>query len=200
MKKILIASHNLAKISDYTEILSQHPFTIVTLADLNITQTADEPGDSFAANSLYKAKFYANLSGFLTLADDGGLEIPKLDNFPGVKTRRWGSDRVLTDEELIKKILEKMKNYNTSDRQAVLKTVVTIYNPDTTRYLQATGQIEGEITKEPSVKVQPGYPIRSVFFVGKAGKYLSEFNKKEKKLYNHRLNAVKQLIKDINSL
>ena len=200
MKKLLIASHNLAKVSDYTEILNNHPFTLITLNDLNITQLADEPGEDFQANSLYKAKFYSNLSGFITLADDGGLEIPKINNYPGVKTRRWESEKPLTDKELINKILKKLEKYSGNDRKAVLKTVVTIYNPANGNYLQASGSIEGEITKQPSAINQAGYPIRSIFFVTKAGKYLSEFNKKEKSLYNHRLLAVKQLIKDINSL
>ncbi len=200
MKKLLIATHNLAKVSDYTEILNNHPFTIITLNDLNITQQADEPGENFQDNSLYKAKFYGNLSGYLTLADDGGLEIPILNNYPGVRTRRWESENPLNDEELIDKILKKLKKYNGKDRKAILKTVVTIYNPDNGKYLQAIGSIEGEITKQPSAIKQPGYPIRSIFFVTKAGKYLSDFNKKEKTLYNHRLVAVKQIIKEINSL
>lgn len=200
MKKLLIATHNLAKISDYTEILSNHPFTLLSLQDLNITQHAEEPGEDFSANSLYKAKFYSNLSGFLTLADDGGLEIPKLGNYPGVKTRRWESDNPLNDEQLIAKILKKMENFSGNDRKAVLKTVITIYNPDNGKYLQATGMIEGEIGKTMPKKIQSGYPIRSIFFISKAGKYLSELTKKEKSIYNHRLLAVKQIIKDINSL
>lgn len=200
MKKLLIATHNLAKISDYLEILSNHPFTLVTLKDLNIKQSADEPGEDFQTNSLYKAKFYSNLSGLMTLADDAGLEIPKLGNFPGVKTRRWESNQPLTDEELVEKIMKKLEKFSGSERKAILKTVVTIYNPDNGKYLQAIGTIEGEIAKQPSNKKQPGYPIRSIFFVNKAGKYLSELTKKEKTIYNHRLSAVKQLIKEINSL
>lgn len=200
MKKLLIASHNLAKVSDYLEILKNYPFALVTLKDLNINQVADEPEDDFYANSLYKAKFYANLSGFITLADDSGLEIPVLGNFPGVKTRRWESNKPLTDIELVKKIMKKMEKYSENDRKAVLKTVVTIYNPVNGKYLQASGVIEGEIGKLPSTEIQTGYPIRSIFFISKAGKYLSELTKKEKSIYNHRLIAVKKLIKEINTL
>ncbi len=200
MKKLLIATHNLGKISDYTEIFRNHPFDLLTLKDLNITQQAEEFGENFEENSLYKAKFYGNLSGFLTLADDGGLEIPILDNYPGVKTRRWESDKPLTDEQLVEKILKKLEKYNSKDRRAILRTVITIYNPDNGKYLQATGTIEGEIAKQISNNVQPGYPIRSIFFISKAGKYLSELTKKEKNIYNHRLIAVKKIIKEINTL
>lgn len=200
MKKLLFATHNKGKLHDCKEILGELHFTVRSLEDLNITQKAEETSATFAENSLLKAKFYANLSGILTLADDGGLEIPILNNLPGVHTRRWESDETLTDKQLIDKILEKLKGYQNEKRQAFLKTVITIYNPSNGEHIQTTGQIEGRITESLEMEVVPGYPIRSIFYVPQAGKIFGQFNKTDKLKYNHRRQAINNIKSELINL
>jgi len=200
MNKLLIATHNIAKLNDFKELLKNYPWQLVSLDDLNIKQIAEEQATSFEENSLQKAKFYAHLSGLLTLADDSGLEIPYLGNFPGVKTRRWETDEPLDDNQLVNKILEKMSGLTGKDRLAKLKTVITVYNPSNQNYLQAEGEIVGEIATQLAKQTLPGYPIRSIFFVSKVGKYYIEFTKADRTKFNHRGEAIKKLIPKINTL
>lgn len=200
MKKIVIGSHNLSKISEFKEIFSKTSITLVTPQELNIEQIPEEIGNTFAENSLLKAKFYANLSGLPALADDGGLEIPILQNYPGVKTRRWDTDKILSDMELVEKIFLKLSTYKGQDRKAFLKTVITVYNPTSGSFIQKEGFIEGEITNTLTEKIENGYPIRSIFYIPKAGKLYSQFNKRDREKYNHRKQILKEMLKDINSL
>jgi len=200
MKKIVIGSHNLSKISGFKEIFSKTSITLVTLQELSIEQIPEEIGKTFAENSLLKAKFYANLSGLPALADDGGLEIPILKNYPGVKTRRWDTDKILSDKELVEKIFFKLSTYKGQDRKAFLKTAITVYNPISGNFIQKEGFIEGEITNTLTEKIENGYPIRSIFYIPKAGKLYSQFNKRDREKYNHRKQILKEMIKDINSL
>jgi XTP/dITP diphosphohydrolase len=197
MKKIVIGSHNLGKISEFKEIFAKAPLLVTSLEELNIKQIPDEIGETFAANSLLKAKFFANLTALPVLADDGGLEIPVLNNYPGVKTRHWESKIPLTDNELVEKILFKLKKYSGNDRKANLKTVITVYNPLTDKYLQAEGILEGEIAQAPCKNMPAGYPIRSILFIPKAGKFYSQFTKRDKLKYSHRHQIIAEILKDI---
>ncbi len=201
MRKLLIASHNQGKINDFFEIMEEFSFDLTSLSDLGINQEVDEDGETFAENSLKKAKIYAHLSGLLTLADDGGLEIPALNNAPGVKTRRWESDRPLTDQELVEKILTKMEGLSGKERLAYLKTIITIYDPKTNEYLQTEGVIEGEIITTMPDKISVGYPVRSIFYLPEFNKTYDQLTKLERDKINHRrqaiLNIKSQLVKFI---
>lgn len=193
MRQLLIATHNQAKFQDFNLLLKKLPFQTLSLDETEITQVAEEHGETFAENSLFKAKYYANISGLLTLADDGGLEIPFLGNMPGVHTRRWESDEPLTDEQLVEKILTKLAGTSEQQRQAVLRTVVTVFDPESGEYRQAEGKIDGIIVTEPKRPIIAGYPVRSVFYVSEQAKLLGDFTKSEKEKYNHRRPAIETL-------
>ncbi len=193
MRKFLIATHNKGKLIDFKNLLESFGFELVSLSDLNISQVEEENGDTFEENSFNKAKFYAHLSGVLTLSDDGGLEITALDNKPGVHTRRWESETPLSDKELIDKILDKMKNLKADERVAVLRTVITIYDPKTSDYIQTEGLIEGTIVEDLDKDIIDGYPVRSLFYIPQIGKVYGELSLAEKTTVNHRKIALEKI-------
>lgn len=47
-----------------------------------------ENGKSYAKNAEIKARFYANILKKSVLAEDSGLEIKALNNFPGMRSAR----------------------------------------------------------------------------------------------------------------
>jgi XTP/dITP diphosphohydrolase len=57
-------------------------------ASLDIPEP-EETGTSFAANAELKARFSADLSGMVALADDSGLCVDALNGDPGVYTANW---------------------------------------------------------------------------------------------------------------
>ncbi|HSA83924.1 MAG TPA: non-canonical purine NTP pyrophosphatase, partial [Patescibacteria group bacterium] len=87
MKKLLIATHNPAKLNELRELLLDLPLELVSLADVQISKEIEEKGTTYEENSQTKALSYAKLSGLPALSDDGGIEIAALNNEPGVYSK-----------------------------------------------------------------------------------------------------------------
>lgn len=51
-----------------------------------------EPHETFEANALSKARYFADRSGLATVADDSGIEVDALGGAPGVRTKRFAQD------------------------------------------------------------------------------------------------------------
>lgn len=56
-------------------------------------EEAIEVHDSFEANALAKARWYAARTGLPCVADDSGLAVDALGGAPGVRSRRFAADR-----------------------------------------------------------------------------------------------------------
>lgn len=87
MKKILVATHNDGKLAMIKELFPE--FRILSLNDLEYFIEPDETGETFEENAIIKAKFYHQNLNEICIADDAGICIPVLNNFPGVRTKRW---------------------------------------------------------------------------------------------------------------
>ncbi len=193
MIKILVATKNLGKIDEIKKNLSDLPFEIVSLKDVNITDDVVEDGATYYENSLKKAMFYAKKSGLPAVSDDGGIEIQALYGAPGIKSRRWLGYEA-TDEELIEYMKKVALELPDNNRIAYFRTVVTFALPTGT-YHQVEGKVKGLIAKKPHLKILKGYPFRSFFFIPELSKFYheDELTSEEEKLYNHRYIALKRL-------
>ena len=86
--KLVIASHNEGKLREIRALLEPFGIEPVSAGSLGIPEP-DETGTSFAANAELKARFSADLSGLVALADDSGLCVDALGGDPGVYTANW---------------------------------------------------------------------------------------------------------------
>ena len=68
MKRLLIATTNPAKLAEYRLLMRDLPLEPVSLADLNIFESPEESGETFAANASLKARFYFERSRIPVLA------------------------------------------------------------------------------------------------------------------------------------
>ncbi|OGK25030.1 hypothetical protein A3A46_04280 [Candidatus Roizmanbacteria bacterium RIFCSPLOWO2_01_FULL_37_13] len=206
MKKILIATQNKAKLKELKfglQNLEKSGVKIVSLADLRIASEPHETGKTFQENAEIKARFYGGLTKLPAIADDGGLVIPYLNNGPGVKSRRW-LGREATDEELIQHTLLYLKGVQKTDRTAYLQTCVCFYYIDS-RFrgndkpvtICESEKIEGHIAETANPRRIKGFPYRALFIVDKFNKYYDELTDEEHKKINHRLKALKRLVKRI---
>lgn len=78
-------------------MLAPYGWSAVTLERLGIPATELEETleafDTFEANALAKARYFAALTGRVVVADDSGLVVEALGGRPGVHSKRWsGSD------------------------------------------------------------------------------------------------------------
>lgn len=200
MKKLLIATRNPGKLGEFKEFLSDYPFEIVSLKDLNIKDDIEESGETYKENSQKKALFYAKLSNLPTIADDGGIEIAALNNEPGIRSRRWLGHEA-TDEELMNHMIKVSKELPEDNRSAFFKTVVSLALPNG-KVWSVTGEVKGIIAREPHWKLLKGYPYRSFFYLPEINKYYHEndLTPDEQKLYNHRYKTVQKLKPIINKV
>ena len=189
--KLLIASHNPAKIKEYKRYLSELSLWLVSLLDLNIKEEAPEDGKNFEENAINKAKFYQKLTGLSAISDDGGLMIDVLNGAPGVKSRHWLGYR-MTDEEMIQSVIEKMKDIPEGKRTCHLVAVAALAMPDGTIHTQQA-QIDGLVARAPTKKRLNGYPYRSFFYLPKFKKFYLELTDEEHEQINHRKFALLKL-------
>lgn len=202
--KILIATFNKGKQQEHRKILlslakkTGKDLSAFLLEDLGIKDRVEEAGETFAENSLLKAKFYFERSKIPTIADDGGLEIPILNNEPGVLSRRWLGYNA-TDEELINFTLEKMASFKKKEeRKANLVVCITYYDGKNT--FQETAKIEGELSNQINSNYIKGYPFRALFIVSGLNKYYDQLTPEEHNQYNHRKKALNKLFHKITKL
>jgi XTP/dITP diphosphohydrolase len=190
--KLLIATHNPAKANEVGNFLSTENFEIVTLSDLGL-EDIEETGSTFEENAVLKAKFYAEKSGLIALADDSGLEIDALSGAPGVKSKRWlGKDASWFD--LANAIIEKLIDIPKEKRAARLRTVMAISTPDG-RIQTAETTIEGYISETLNAdKIIAGYPYRALLIVQNFNKLYADLTEEEHEQVNQRKRALRQLL------
>jgi len=189
--KLLIASHNPAKVEEYKHYLSDLPLELISLSDLNIKEEALENGKTFKENAVKKAKFHHKLTGLPVIADDGGLMVDALNGAPGVKSRHWLGYK-MTDEEMIQSVIEKMKDVPECKRTCHLVGVVALVMPDGKFYTQ-WAQIDGIVAQIPTEKRLNGFPYRSFFYLPQFKKFYLELTDEEHEQINHRKFALLKL-------
>ena len=86
--EIIIASHNVGKISEIGDLLA--PFGVASVgADALGLDEPEETGADFIANAELKAHAAAMATGRPALADDSGLAVDALNGAPGIYSARW---------------------------------------------------------------------------------------------------------------
>ena len=185
--KIVVATNNQGKIDEFKALLKD--YEVVSLKEAGIDKEVEEVEETFSANSRLKAREIAKLTDEIVLADDSGLLVKSLDDFPGVKTHRFLGDDA-TDEDRNNYIIDKLKGKEGNERAAEFVTCITAII-DGEEYT-VTGVTEGVITKEPRGKNGFGFdPI----FETESGKTLAELPKIQKNRASSRRRALNKLIK-----
>lgn len=195
MNTLLIATTNQAKLKEITLFLQDLPIQLVSLNDVGITQLAPEDGATFEENAIQKAKYYFQLSGLPTLADDGGFEIDALNGEPGVKSHRWVSgDKEDSDDALIAYTMQRLQGVPLEKRTAQLRLVLA-FIPKTGMSYTVEEFVKGVIPIYPADKRTAGFPFRSLLFLPEINKYYDHdvLTPEETKIYNHRGRAVLKL-------
>lgn len=90
---VVLATRNAGKLRELLPLLHAHGFAAQTLEAVGLAETGAEAAleafDTFEANALAKARYFAARTGAIVLADDSGLAVDALDGRPGVHSKRW---------------------------------------------------------------------------------------------------------------
>ena len=159
--KILIATTNIGKITEFQEILNKKKiFEIFTLNDLNISVDVEETGNTFEENAEIKATFYSKLSKMPTISEDSGLVIDSLNGEPGIYSARYGGEN-LNDNDRVELVLKKMTKIHKEERSARFISVICGVGFGS-RSLFSRGELEGFISSSKQGNNGFGYdPIFS---------------------------------------
>ncbi|MCB0011924.1 MAG: RdgB/HAM1 family non-canonical purine NTP pyrophosphatase [Anaerolineales bacterium] len=195
-KTLLIATHNRGKVKEIARMLAAEAVEFLTLADLDIDHDVEETAPDFLGNARLKAEAYARMSGYLTLADDSGLEVDALGGAPGVHTKRYGGAE-LDDEGRYRHLLANLAAVPTGERGARFRCVMVLAGPDGAELGWAEGVCEGRIAGEPAGANGFGYD--PVFYLPELDRTMAQLTGAEKNERSHRgraLAAIAPLLKE----
>jgi XTP/dITP diphosphohydrolase len=184
---ILVATTNRGKLGEIFPILAGLPIDIQTLADYPSTAPPDETGSTFAENASQKARFYANHTGTLTVAEDSGLEIDALGGAPGVHSARFGGDT--TYPEKFELIEERLRQVPSARRTARFVCALAVADGDRIVF-EARGTVEGFIAAGP--RGTGGFGYDPIFYYPPFGCTLAEAGDRKSSV-SHRGQAFRQL-------
>lgn len=194
MTKMLLATNNPGKVTEYRELLGGVSVEITFPANAGVELEVEETGETFEENARIKALAYAQASGLLALADDSGLEVDALGGAPGVRSARYGGPGT-SDADRYMILLEEMANVLEEDRTARFRCVVAVASPGGD-VVTADGVCEGKIGFAP--RGVHGFGYDPVFVVeGYGGKTLAELAPDVKNRISHRARAVAAVLPDL---
>ena len=189
--KILLATRNKNKAREVAAILSEYrdrlgEIELLTLDDAGITEDVEENGSTFEENALIKAKAGAK-SGYITLADDSGIEVDALNGAPGIYSARFagghGDDKA--NNELLLKKLEGVPREKRTARYAVAIACVL---PNGEKFI-VRGTTEGLILN--AYDGEGGFGYDPLFWSTDLQKSFGRATPEEKNGVSHRGRAVR---------
>ena len=188
-KKFVFATGNPNKLKEIKYAIKG--FEIVGLRDLGITEEIPETGATLKENSLQKAKYIYEKTGYSCFSDDTGLEIEALNKKPGVYSARYAGP-FCSSEDNIKKVLREL--YASTNRKACFKTVITLILNGEEHYFE--GNVKGEISKKKNGPGGFGYD--PIFRPNGYEETFAQMPLSLKNKISHRGLAVKKLVAFLN--
>ncbi len=234
--KIVVATSNPHKIDEikavWYRLISQrdaHNFQLIGLSDIDPGSTIPEPledQDTFEANALLKARYYAAATGQVCLADDSGLEVDALGGQPGVRSARYAGvtgPRPVVDQANNKRLLEQLQDVPAQQRAARFVCAMALETPkplqndspsppyrpqilhqsDITAHtpIIVRGAVEGKIIGPGErARGHNGFGYDPLFFVPHLGKTTAELSPQEKNAISHRGQAARLMWNKIEQL
>lgn len=180
---MIAATGNKGKLKEIKEIFSN--YQILSLKDLDTTVDVEENADTFYGNALKKAQETYRILKEPVIADDSGLCITALNDFPGVETHRFLGENA-TDVERNTYLINSVANVN--DRSAKMVCVIVYYDGENT--LVGEGVLHGNISKTRRGK--NGFGFDEILELPD-GRTLAELTSEEKNAISARRKALEDL-------
>lgn len=187
---MVLATNNPGKLKEIKEILKD--YEIYSLKEKGLAIDVLEDADTFYGNALKKAQTIYNLVKEPVIADDSGLCITALDDFPGVLTHRFLGEDATNDARnsaLIEMLSDPMLN-----REAEVVCDLVYYDGNNT--LVGEGILKGKIASFP--RGENGFGFDAIFEL-ENGKTLAELTSEEKNALSARYLACVDLLQQLKT-
>ncbi len=193
MTRLLVATRNPGKVREIREILADYPQ--LEIVGLDVPETADEDAlevfGTFEENALAKARYFARVTGQLTLADDSGICVDALGGAPGVRSRRFAPGPDLRgaeqDQANNAHLLQRLAGLPASARTAQYVCAAALAGGSEAVFL---GRCEGVVLEEP--RGTGGFGYDPLFYIPTEGCTFGELEPARKNEISHRGRAVRQ--------
>jgi len=187
MVKVVLATHNPGKRTEWRALLEGLDLTLLLPQELGFEGDVKETGDTYTENALIKARALCAASGLPALADDSGLEVDALNGAPGVRSARY---RLGSDEVRYKALLTALKGVPDEQRTARFRCVAALALPNGETYT-TEGVCEGRITRRP--RGIEGFGYDPVFYIPSLGRTMAEISQAQKNTISHRARAAQAM-------
>ena len=198
--KLVLATHNSGKISEFRQILANiNSISVQSLLDYPIIPDIIENRRTFAGNSIKKAIEVSKHTNTVTIADDSGLEVDALDGEPGVLSARYAGKNA-TPNQLIAKVLKGLEGKPNIKRTARFRCAISLVKPSCTDEMvieAVEGVCEGEIALEK--RGERGFGYDPIFVPLGYNQTFAELGAEIKNKISHRAKALKMIMKLILS-
>ncbi|MBN2424504.1 MAG: XTP/dITP diphosphatase [Calditrichaceae bacterium] len=182
---LVVASSNPHKIRELSKLLEKLPVRLHSLTEYKDLPEIIEDGKSFEENAGKKAKIIHNHLKLSVLADDSGLEVPALNNEPGVYSARYAGKNS-SDKQNNELLLQKMKYLTGEQRKARFVCTLCFIRRDTEIFFN--GYSEGLILEE--FRGDNGFGYDPLFYVPSLDRTYAELSDDEKSAISHRGKAM----------
>jgi XTP/dITP diphosphohydrolase len=187
------------------------PIELLTLATARAAELAEpvEDGDTFEANAIIKARYYATHTKLPCIADDSGLEVDALNGDPGVRSARYSGatgGRGIVDPANNRRLLRELGQRPTKERAARFVCAMAFALPDVADVLIVRGTVEGRILGPGDEgfyaadvetnfrgRGSNGFGYDPLFLVPSLGKTTAELSPEHKNAISHRGDASRKL-------
>lgn len=190
MTKLMLATRNKGKLREMVDLLHTVKVEIITPRDLEIELDVEESGKTYAENAAMKALTYAQLSNYLALGDDSGLEVEALGGAPGIYSARYSPKAGATDKDRRDYLLAQLQEVS-KPWSARFHCTVALASPEGEIH-HAEGFCEGEII--PEERGESGFGYDPIFLVKELGLTMAELSMAEKNKISHRSRAIEAML------
>lgn len=184
--RLVFATHNLHKFDEVKKLMPSR-ISLLSLADLGLSEEIPETGDTLEANARIKADYVTEHYGLPCFSDDTGLLVDALNGAPGVYSARYAGEQKNAGQNM-DKLLADLKD--TKYRSARFVTVIAL-NLDNSSHI-FEGRVEGEIIHER--QGEGGFGYDPIFRPDGYELTFAELPLEVKNRISHRGRAVRQLI------
>jgi XTP/dITP diphosphohydrolase len=196
MQKLLIATGNKGKIKELRTLLAGLELDLLTPGDIGLDLDVLEDGQNYEENAGKKARAYSQASGYVSLADDSGLEVDALGGAPGLYSARYSPKPNATDADRRAYMLENLEGHP-RPWKAHFHATIAIGAPDG-QVIFAEGNCPGEII--PIERGSNGFGYDPIFYIPEMNATMAELSMGDKNRLSHRALAVNNAIPVLRKL
>ena len=197
---VLLATRSAGKLRELRPLFAAAGIRVQDLREAQVGESPDEDAveafDTFPANALAKARYFHQLTGLPTVADDSGLEVMALDGQPGVRSKRWSGRTDLSGQALDDANNEKLLDELRSLEKPVARYVCAAAYCDGAREEVVLGETSGAIVRD--ARGGEGFGYDPYFFSDELGATFGESSRESKERVSHRGRAFRALLERIS--